>query len=205
MNAAKVTLTSTILAAALGLALGLAAVPAMADQPIGGVHGPHGDDEGDVASPLDLEMDFPSALSLLSLPCTGTTVMNTGLTADFFNITTQDCSVSLTFNPPVGVQVLYPSRVGVKTKKSGLAEVLLYFTTNPNFFLGDRADVYVTDGLDAITNIDINTSTITVGPLGAFAEPFVERIRKLHQPNKGFKSDESITFGPFIYCDGLPC
>ncbi len=33
MNAAKVTLTSTILAAALGLALGLATAPAMADPP----------------------------------------------------------------------------------------------------------------------------------------------------------------------------
>ncbi len=33
MNAAKVTLTSTILAAAVGLALGLAAAPAVADKP----------------------------------------------------------------------------------------------------------------------------------------------------------------------------
>ncbi len=43
MNAAKLTLTATVLTAAMGLALGLMAAPALADKPTDGCHVAHED------------------------------------------------------------------------------------------------------------------------------------------------------------------
>ncbi len=200
MNAAKVTLTSTILAAALGLALGLAAAPAMADQPdpvTGHNHGGGAISDNDPPwavelFDLEVEENGPATKS----PCPGTPVQNKDtLAADFDT----GCTISMTSDDTIiGDFGLSLFRVEVRTKGSGLSEAMLAFTTNPDFTIGDIAEVWSTDRMTVDITEDVpldNWITLTPSPSGLSAGP----LTKEHQPGKGDVTDQNVSFTEIVY------
>ncbi len=198
MNAAKVTLTSTILAAALGLALGLAAAPAMADPPDPETGHNHG---GGAIS----DNDPPWAVELFELvgigpatksPCPGTPVQNKDtLAADFDT----GCTIFMTSgDTPIGEFGLSLFRVELRNKGNGLPEAMLAFTTNPDFSIGDIAEVWSTDRMTVdITEDDPFPGwiTLTPSPSGLPAGP----LTKEHQPGKGDVTDQNVSFSEIVY------
>ncbi len=196
MNAAKVTLTSTILAAALGLALGLAAAPVMADQPVEGVHG-HGGDNGDeLATPLDVIVNNVSGPLAENLICTGTAVPHSVLAVDI----DQGCTIAMDsikgdFGDPEGLLSLF--RVEVRTRKNRGTDIQLCFTTNEAFSLGNISEVYCADRVNATVCIE------SVAPTRIYLTPLLPGgpvpLRKVHQPFKGELTDEKVLVGEFCY------
>ena len=196
MNAAKMTLTASILAAALGLALGLAAAPAIADQPIGGVHGPHGDDED--ATLFTVSLDFlivedGSGNELTRVEnCEGTTdiLANPGLTVDFEAGCIVDMSVNISGNPVFAMSLF---RLEAKTKGSGVTEVVLNFTTED--VITSNESLYVTDRLRA----NIVPTGGGVFDLIPEIQTLGEFLTKGHRPNKGATTNERLVIGTFTY------
>ncbi len=197
MNAAKVTLTSTILAATLGLALGLMSAPAAAHD-----CSRHGDPNHKHCD-SEPETTFAVSLSFLTVPpgpsatnCPGTTDIqaNPGLTVQM--IPDPFCSVLMTAAPEGLSEVEFrPAILEVKTKKE-LTLVRLYFTTGLILFPVSNDTVYVTDFM---------TATINDGPLeGQFIlTPMTatdgEKLTKVHQPGKRAVTDERVMIGAFTY------
>ena len=151
MNTAKMTLTSTILAAALGLALGLAVAPAMAGPPDAqGCHPDHKVEECPVSGGEDPTI-FDVVLEFLEIPggtvgdqtrvvnCMGDTdiLANPGLTVNFDS----GCFVKM-HRTSSGAEVeMHLFRLEVKTKGSGIIEIVLNFTTEPEGLTGANLGV----------------------------------------------------------------
>ncbi len=210
MNAAKMSLMSTILAAALGLALGLAAAPAMADQPIEGVHG-HGGDNGDeLATPLDVIVDKLSVLvdgmvfdSVEN--CTGTAVSSSPLAVDI----DQGCTINVPSIMKLGDDEgqLSLFRVDVRTRKNRGTDIMLCFSTGEAPSAVNDVSVYCADRLNATVCIE------SLGPdpriyLTPSMSPDGVKLRKLHQPFKGEFTEEKVRVGEFCYTaqgEGFRC
>ena len=89
-------------------------------------------------------------------------------------------------------------RVEVRTKGSGLSEAMLAFTTNPDFTIGDIAEVWSTDRMTVdITEDDPFPGwiTLTPSPSGLSAGP----LTKEHQPGKGDVTDQNVSFLEILY------
>ncbi len=200
MNTAKITLTATILAAALGLALGLGAAPALADPATEGEDHRHGKGAISDADPpwavsiVDLKVNGSDPLS----PCPGTPVQNKDtLAADFDT----GCIIFMTSD---GTDIgdfglsLFRVELRIKIKGSGLSEAMLAFTTNPDFTIGDIAEVWSTDRMTVdITEDDpfLGWITLTPSPPGLSAGP----LTKEHQPGKGDVTDQNVSFSEIVY------
>ncbi len=158
MNAAKMTLTSTILAAAMVLGLSLWATPAQSHSCRHHVQeDEHCNRGGDEDATL-----FTVILDSLTVPdgtavddeCIGSTdrVAASGLGVQmFFRVV---CSVTMHVDRPElpPEMTLYPFALDVKTKGSGVTEIRLYFTSSEfvgicNPCQGDT--IWVTDSLFA--------------------------------------------------------
>ncbi len=182
MNAAKMTLTSTILAAALGLALGLAAAPAMADKPVcpGHDHGCGTDSED--ATIFAVELDLLSGPNGGSVDCIGTT-NPPKLDARFG----PGCSVSMDDGLELNLFA-----TAVRTRKDGTTDLLLFFTSGDQLFPVPNETVYATDRLGA---------NIIPGPFPDFAlelNILMADMIKIHQPDKGDVVGQ-ISVGSFFY------
>ena len=187
MNAAKFTLTSTILAAAFSLALGLAAAPAMADMPVcpGHDHGCGGDEP---------ETSFEVSLTGLDnfgpewgteTDCIGTT--NPPQLGAQFDEAGPICSVTMD-----GGLVLNLFSITVRVRGNGMTDMMLYFTSGTVFIPPESDTVYATERLGTL---------VVLGELPAFelrlnAED--EDLTKVHQPDKGDVVG-SISVGSFFY------
>ncbi len=202
MNTAKVTLTSTILAAALGLALGLAAAPAMADKPDEeGMHGNHGDDGGGEVTLFTVVLDSLEVLDGTVVDgtrvedCEGTTdiLANPGLTVDF----EPGCSVVMTvdFPDPGTEETLSLFRLEAKIKGSGVTEIRLNFTTEE--VLTDGTTIYNTDRLFALIEPPLGEPGVFV--LDPVTDDEGEFLTKGHQPGKGARTEQPLFIGEFTY------
>ena len=195
MNRTKFTLTSSILAAALGLALGLAAAPAMADKPVEGVHGHDGDNGDELATPLDVIVNEVSGPDKEDLVCPGMAVPNSVLAVDIQH----GCTISMpsitAWGDPDDRLSLF--RVEVRTRKNVMTDIQLCFSTNETFSLGNNGDVYCADRLNATVCIE------SVEPTRIYLTPLMPagwvKLRKLHQPFKGEFTDEEVLVGEFCY------
>ncbi len=191
------------LASAGGLALGLAAAPAMADPP---PHNHGGDGEPATTFAVSLNILTSSNPSSSATQCNGTTDIqaNTGLQANFSP--GQDCTVSVAIDEKFGLgSVLDLSlfSLEVKTKKSG-TNLRLYFTTQLSWAphtnpLGSEA-IYVTDRLVAFQTFIDAPNDFLLTPIGADALA----LTKLHQPERGAVTAEAIAVGPFHYIADVP-
>ena len=205
MNAANIKLASTVVAAALGLALGLAAAPAMADPPVEGEdHNHGGGSDGEDTTLFTVTLD--SLISADPLPltnaveCFGTTEIqaNPGLSADFFS--DQGCTVSVAIDELGAGTVLDLSlfRVEVKTKKSG-TNLRLYFTTQtiwaPHTDPLQNETIYASDSLSAMITFNEDLIDLFLSPTGASGLV----LTKIHQPDKGAETNPTITVGVFQY------
>ena len=204
MNAAKFTLTSTILAAALGLALGLAPAPALAGPPDEqGCHRDHKVEDCPVSGDVTifdviLESLVVTGTGSSAILCSGTTdiLANPGLSVDF-----DDCTVDMSVNIP-GIPVFDMSlfRLEVKTKGSGVREAVLNFrddefiAPDSNLWVTDRLSVMVTMPVDGVFSLII-TETL---PLDGFI------LTKGHQPHKGAMTTQGLLIGRFIYSPIVP-
>lgn len=204
MTAAKFTLTSTILAAALGLVLGLATPSVQAhhdpDHNKGGGGGGSGGEDATLFA-VTLKFLISSSPPSMVLDCDGTTDIqaNPGLSADFFS--GQGCTVSVAIEEfGLGpVLFLSPFRVEVRTKKSG-TDLRLYFTTqtdwSPHTDPLQNETIYVTDFLSAYITFNTTLSNdFFIMPIGASDLA----LTKIHQPGKRAETMETISFGPFHY------
>ena len=186
------------LAIAGGLALGLAAAPAMADPP------PHKHGGGTGGGDVTL---FTVVLDFLAVPgglvgegtrvegCEGTTdiLANPGLTVDFDPF----CSVEMTvdFPDPDTEETLSLFRLEAKTKGSGVTEIVLNFTTED--VITSNESLYVTDRLFALIEPPL-------GELGVFVlDPVTEEegefLTKGHRPGKGAMTEQPLFIGEFTY------
>ena len=205
MNAAKMTLTSTILAAALGLALGLAAAPAMADPPGAGGHNHGGGSGGEDATLYTVILDKDSLISTDPLsvagPCTGTTDIqaNPGLMVDFLSPGCGTVSVAIDEEFGLGSFLdLSLFRVEVKDKKSGTI-LRFYFTTQttwaPHTEPLQGETIYASDSLSAVISFDAGPYDFDLIPGGAVNLA----LTKIHQPGKGAVTNGVIAVGTFHY------
>ena len=209
MNAAKFTLTSTILAATLGLALGLAAAPAMADKPVKGVHGHDGDNGDELATPLDVIVTEVSGPFDGVFDCPGTAVPHSVLAVDILHECTISMPSILDLGDPAGPDggLLSLFRVEVRTRKNVMTDIQLCFTTNEAFSLGNISEVYCADRVNATVCIEsvAPATRIYLTPLlPAGGVP----LRKLHQPFKGAFTEEKVLVGEFCYTaqgEGFRC
>ncbi len=207
MNAAKVTLTLTILAAALGLALGLAATPAMADKPLQGVHGHDGDNGDELAAPLDVIINNVSGPVDDQPVCLGSSVPpQTVLSVDV----DQGCTIEMPsieeFEDEGGLLSLY--NVHVRTRKNRGTDIMLCFSTGEAPSAVNDVSVYCADRLNAtvcIESLEPDTRIYLTPLLPAGGVP----LRKVHQPFKGQTTGEDlISVGEFCYTaqgDGFRC
>ncbi len=212
MNAAKVTLTSTILAAALGLGLSLWATPAQSHACR------HHDESEDHCNRGDEQLDdtgFEVILDRLTDSadgsvgaggeCTGTTdrLAKEGLGVQMFF--DEGCSLSIFNVAEIPDGVLYPFALDVKTKRSGVTEIRLYFTTSE--FVGVcnpcQADtIWVTDSLMA--SIDPDPEVADEFVLEQLpAEPPFHTLVKIHRPHRGAEASAVVSFGSFCYALSL--
>ncbi len=204
MNAAKFTLTSTALAAALGLALGLGAAPTLAGPPDEqGCHLDHKEEcpvnDGDV-TPFTVSLEFlvvTGTTSAIAL-CTGTTdiLANPGLSVDFDDCTV-DMSVNISGNPVFAMSLF---RLEAKTKGSGVREAVLNFRDDE--FIAPDSNLWVTDRLSAMVTMPVDgvfsliiTETV---PLDGFI------LTKGHRPHKGAMTTQGLLIGRFIYSPVVP-
>ena len=207
MRTAKVTLTSTILAAALGLALGLAAAPAMADKPVEGVHG-HGGDNGDeLATPLDVIINNVSGPVDDQPVCLGSAVPpQTVLAVDV----DRDCTITMNSIKVLGDAdgLLSLFRVEVRTRKNRGTDIQLCFSTNETHSPGNENEVYCADRLNATVCIESLEPDTRIYLTPLFSGGGVP-LRKLHQPFKGQTTGEDlISVGEICYTaqgEGLRC
>ena len=219
MNTVKITLTSTILAAALGLGLSLWATPAQSHSC------KHHDQSEDHCNRGDEQLDdtgFEVILDRLTdsltdsdeMPvgaggeCTGTTdrLAKEGLGVQmFFNL---DCFLSIDSidTPEIPEGKLYPFALDVKTKRSGVTEIRLYFTTSE--FVGvcnpcPGGTIWVTDNLMAT----IETPDPEVADEFVLeqlpAEPPLHTLVKIHRPDRGAEAIGVVSFGSFCYALSL--
>ncbi len=215
MNTAKITLTSTILAAALGLGLSLWATPAQSHACR------HHDESEDHCNRGDEQLDDTGFAVILDRltdsddisvgadgECTGTTdrLAKEGLGVQmFFNL---DCFLSIDSidTPEIPEGMLYPFALDVKTKRSGVTEIRLYFTTSE--FVGVcnpcQADtIWVTDSLMA----SIETPDPEVADEFVLeqlpAEPPLHTLVKIHRPDRGAEAIGVVSFGSFCYALSL--
>ncbi len=189
------------LAIAGGLALGLAAAPAMADKPDPVTHmhdhsGENGDEPGTrIEVELECDLDFGPCAQFPATTCLGTTVqmrLDT-LSADF----AQGCTISMTIDDPAIEDrdlSLSLFRVGVRTKGSGVTDITLYFTTNSDFRIGDIAETYRTDRVPVDLGEDGSGNAVltpVVRPVGA--------LTKELQPGKGAVTNENVSYRSITY------
>ena len=208
MNATKMTLTATVLAAALGLALGFAAAPAMADKPdpVTHMHDHSGETGDDAGTQIEVVMEcFSGDVGPNVAPCQeggftceGTTVQMRldELSADF----AQGCNTEMTIVLPDSdlpvLLLLSLFRISVKAKGgSGETDIMYFFTTNPDFRIGDIADVYASDRVLADLEEDEATGVVTLTPLSQNIGP----LTKTQQPGKGAETVENVLVGPITY------
>ena len=120
MNTADFTLTSTVVAAALGLALGLMAAPAGAHHNLGHMKGgPGGDGGGEIPTIVTTEAQWTGGIAeLAARPCVAAQVKPNG------DYGTYVCEQQ----PPVPAnQVTYNLGVGVQTARKGDADLCNLF------------------------------------------------------------------------------
>ena len=204
MNAAKVTLTATVLAAALGLGLSLWATPARSHackhhDPLDG-HCNRGDEQLDgtgFAVILD-RLEAGVLTTGAGGECIGTTdrLAKEGLGVQMFF--DPDCSLSIDI-PEILGGVLYPFALEVITKRSGLTEIRLYFTSSE--FVGIcnpcQADtIWVTDSLMASIEPDPAVEDEFVL---SQVQPASQTLVKIHRPDRGAETTNEVSIGSFCY------
>ena len=212
MNTAKITLASTVVAAALGLGLSLWATPAQSHsckhhEP-SEEHCNRGDEQLDDTG-FAVILDRLTASTNGSVgaggECTGTTdrLAKEGLGVQMFF--DEGCSLSIFNVPEIPDDVLYPFALDVKTKRSGVTEIRLYFTTSE--FVGVcnpcQADtIWVTDSLMA--SIDPDPEVADEFVLEQLpAEPPLHTLVKIHRPDRGAEAIDVVSFGSFCYALSL--
>ncbi len=78
-----------------------------------------------------------------------------------------------------------------------MPEAMLAFTTNPDFTIGDIAEVWSTDRMTVtITEDDPSEGWITLTPS---VGPIVGPLTKEHQPGKGDMTDQNVSFSAIVY------
>ncbi len=209
MNAAKLTLTSTILAAALGLGLSLWATPAQSHSCRHHVqedeHCNRGGDEDATLFTVILEsLTVPGGMAV-DIECIGSTdaVAASGLSVQLF-FRDDFCFVEMhvvSAELP-SVMKLYPFALDVKTKGSGVTEIRLYFTSSE--FVGicnpcQSDTIWVTDSLFAEiegpsepSGEIVLTPFLGVGGVG-------EQLTKINRPARKAVTTDGVLFGQFIY------
>ena len=200
MNRTKFTLTSTILAAALGLALGLGAAPALAGAPDEfGCH-THKDcgTDSEGATIFDVSLEFLQvADGGTVIECRGDTdiLANPGLTVNF----DQGCFVEMTTDrkSPDDKVDMHLFRLEVKTKGSGIIEFVLNFTSDPDGLT--HTNLWITDRLMAVvTEPDENSGEFDFVPSPLFPDAG-EILTKGHQPDKGAETIKGVLIGIITY------
>lgn len=178
------------LAIAGGLALGFA--PALADPPPHS-HGGGAISDGDppwAVSLFDLEVDG----SVREDPCLGTPVQNKDTLATDFE---RGCTIFMTSGGiDIGDAGLSLFRMEVRERKNGQPKALLAFTTNPNFLIGEIAEVWSTDWITVeITDNSDGSITLIISPSDIIAGA----LTKERQPGKGTMTDQDVTFLEIVY------
>ncbi len=210
MNAAKLTLTSTVLAAALGLGLSLWATPAQSHScrhhDPSEEHCNRGDEQLDdtgFAVVLD-SLTVPPDGTAVDIECIGSTdaVAASGLSVQLF-FRDDFCFVEMHVDSAElpNVMKLYPFALDVKTKGSGVTEIRLYFTSSE--FVGicnpcQSDTIWVTDSLFA----EIEGPSEPSGEI--FLTPFLEdgvgeQLTKINRPARRAVTTDGVLFGQFIY------
>ena len=208
MNTAKVTLTSTILAVALGLGLSLWTTPAQSHackhhDDLGEDHCNRGDEQLDgtgFAVILDRLTDSDDMSVGADGECTGTTdrLAKEGLGVQMFFH--EECFLDV---PEIPGGVLYPFALDVITKRSGVTEIRLYFTTSEfdgicNPCPGDT--IWVTDSLMAsIETPDPEVADEFVLEQLPAEPPLLHTLVKIHRPDRGAEAIDVVSFGSFCY------
>jgi len=202
MNATKFTLTSTILAAAMGLAMGLGAAPALADPPDSegchpSEHKPCGGGGDSDATIYDVFLEFlqvSSPLNEVEL-CRGNTdtLANSELIVNF----DVGCSVSITTDVSGESKVdMYLLRLEAKTKGSGDTEVVFVFSDMA--FVTSGSNLWRTDRLMVVVDDKDVDGVLILTLFDSFDEG--EILTKGHQPDKGTETDGGVVIGPLTYC-----
>ncbi len=208
MNAAKMTLTSTILAAAMVLGLSLWATPAQSHSCRHHVqedeHCNRGGDEDATLFTVILDSLTVPGGTAVDDECIGSTdaVAASGLGVQmFFRI---GCSVTMHVDRPdlPPEIILYPFNLSVKTKGSGVTEIRLWFTDQE--FVGicnpcSAETIWVTDSLFAgIVGPSEPTGEIVLTPfLDEFGDG--ELLTKINRPARRAVTTDGVLFGQFIY------
>ncbi len=211
MNAVKMTLVSTVVAAALGLGLSLWATPAQSHackhHAQNEEHCNRGDEQLDdtgFAVILDRLTDSADVSVGADRECTGTTdrLAKEGLGVQMFF--DGGCSLSIVNVLEIPGGVLYPFALDVKFKGSGVTEIRLYFTSSE--FVGIcnpcQADtIWVTDSLMA----SIETPDPEVADEFRLSEvqPDRQTLVKIHRPGRGDEAIDVVSFGSFCYALSL--
>jgi hypothetical protein len=210
MNAAKLTLTSTILAAALGLGLSLWATPAQSHSckhhDPSEEHCNRGDEQLDdtgFAVILD-SLTGSGGSTAVAGACTGTTdrLAKEGLGVQMFF--DDGCFVSILGVAEIPDGMLFPFALEVKTKRSGVTEIRLYFTAlafdgvcNPC-----QADsIWVTDSL--LASIETPDPEVADEFVLSQVQPAPQTLVKIHRPDRGAEAFEVVSFGSFCYALSL--
>ncbi len=205
MNAAKLTLTSTILAAALGLGLSLWTTPAQSHScKHHGQEEEHcnrGGDEDATLFTVSLDKLTVAGSPLFTDECIGSTdrVAASGLSVQMFF--RDGCSVTMLVDrPPLpSPMTLYPFALDVKTKGSGVTEIRLYFTSSE--FVGicnpcGGGTIWVTDRLFAEISSEPTTGEIVLEPM---LDNAGELLTKISQPERRAVTTDRVWFGTFRY------
>ena len=223
MNAARFTLTSTVLAAALGLGLSLWATPAQSHSCKHHIQtdehcnrgGGTGEDDATIFAVILDSLTGSSGPPAVAGACTGTTaaLANPGLGVQM--IFDDGCFASILDVPEIPDGVLYPFALEVKTKGSGVTEIRLYFTTS--VFVGVcnpcQADtIWVTDSL--LASIETPDPEVADEFVLSQVQPAPQTLVKIHRPDRGAEAVDVVSFGSFCYaptivaaeslCAGLP-
>ncbi len=211
MNAAKVTLTSTILAAALGLGLSLWATPAQSHACKHHVqedeHCNRGDEQLDdtgFAVILDRLTDSGGSTTGAGGECIGTTdrLAKEGLGVQMFF--DDGCSLSIDDIPEIPDDVLYPFALDVKTKGSGVTEIRLYLTSSTFDGICNpcQADtIWVTNNL--LASIETPDPEVADEFVLSQVQPAPQTLVKIHRPDRGAEAFEVVSFGSFCYALNL--
>ena len=212
MNAAKVTLTATVLVAAMGLGLSLWATPAQSHACR------HHAQEDDHCNRGDEQLDdtgFAVILDrLVSVPdgsttgaggeCIGTTdrLAKEGLSVQMFFDSA--CSLSIDDITEIQGGKLFPFALDVKTKRSGVTEIRLYFTSSTFDGICNpcQADtIWVTDSL--LASFEPPDPEVADEFVLSQVQPEPQSLVKIHRPGRGAEALEVLSFGKFCYALSL--
>ena len=185
------------LAMAGGLALGLAAAPAMADKPdSSGNHFDHDSGTGSDATIYDVSLEFlrvPSTEFEVG-PCLGNTdiLANPGLIVNF----DPGCFVEMTTDraAPDDVVDMYLFRLEAKTKGSGVTELRFAFSDVADFMSG--SNLWNSDRITLLVE-EPGGGVLILTPPERFFDG--EIITKTHQPDKGAETTVGVLIGPLTY------